>query len=161
MFTQRWERILQLHTLFSKWIQEQKLIISTNPLAYPHSCKYTQAHAGMDYFLFTLSESSDLVPPLLLYLQQLLLPELCRAVLRKQKLSILNAQRVCEPPFMNPASQAESRPHHTQWTLQMSAPLGTAFQRTAIIVMLLTSATLLVTDNKAFDQHWVPTTGLE
>lgn len=161
MFTQRWECILQLHILFSKWIQEQNLIISTNLLAYAHSCKYTQAHAGVDYFLFALSESSDLVPPLLLYLQELLLPELCRAVLHKQKLCLLNAQSVCEPPFVNPGSQAESRPHRSQRTLQMSAPLGTAFQRTAIIVMLLTSAALLVTDNKAFDQHWLPTTGLE
>lgn len=106
-------------------------------------------------FLFALSKSSDLVPTLLLELQERLLPELCRAVLPKQTLHLLNAWHKVPASHHSRilASQADSRAHHIPRTLQMSAPLGTTFQRTVITAVLFTSATLLVTRQQAFDQH--------
>lgn len=114
-------------------------------------------------FLSALSQSSDLVPLLLLEPQERLLPGLCRAVLLRQKLHLLSAWH--KVPASHDswilASQADSRAHHIVRTLQMSSPLGTTFQRTGITVMLFTSATLLVTRRQALDQHYVLPTGLE
>lgn len=77
--------------------------------------------------------------------------QLCRAVLHKQKISLLSARHEVPASLHSYilAARADNSPHCRQRTLQISAPLGNTYQRTAITVIHSTSTTLLITGQKS------------
>jgi len=77
--------------------------------------------------------------------------QLCRAALHKQKISLLSAWHKVPASLRSCilAARADNSPQCIQRTLQMSAPLGTAYQRMAVIVIRSTSATLLITGQQS------------